>query len=169
MGIGIPIIGDLIGAAKDIVSEVVVDKDKRDELNARLQELADRTNEREHEQMLAQAEINKVEASHRSIFVAGARPFIMWIGGLGLAMIYIVQPIVQMARGEAVSLDVSELMVLLGGLLGFGGMRSFDKVKGVANDTPLIFTRKKADVIDFAKIAAERKPAPLPEDAPWSK
>src|SRR3546814_16111510 len=74
----IPIIGDIINAVKDVVSEVVVEKDKKNELNVRLQELEDKANERLHEEVMAQSEVNKVEAAHPSIFVAGWRPFIGW-------------------------------------------------------------------------------------------
>src|SRR3546814_2128891 len=82
----IPIIGDIINAVKDVVSEVVVEKDKKNELNVRLQELEDKANERLHEEVMAQSEVNKVEAAHPSIFVAGWRPFIGW--GCGCAFIY---------------------------------------------------------------------------------
>ena len=88
---GIPIIGDIIGAVKDIVGEVVVDKDKKNELNFKLQELADRADERIHHEVLAQIEVNKVEASSGSLFVAGWRPFVGWIGGVGLAYSAIIQ------------------------------------------------------------------------------
>src|SRR3546814_12159390 len=55
-------------------------------LNVRLQELEDKANERIHEEVMAQSEVNKVEAAHPSIFVAGWRPFIGW--GCGCAFIY---------------------------------------------------------------------------------
>src|SRR3546814_7310845 len=57
-----------------------------DLLNVRLQELEDKANERLHEEVMAQSEVNKVEAAHPSIFVAGWRPFIGW--GCGCAFIY---------------------------------------------------------------------------------
>lgn len=117
--------------------------------------------------MVAQTEVNKAEAGHRSIFVAGWRPFIGWIGGTGLAMVYIVQPAVQLWTGVPVTLNVGELMVLLGGMLGFGGLRSFDKLKGTSNDVlplsppteaPAEKPRKK-----FLGVFSEK----LPEKTPW--
>ena len=82
---GIPIIGDLISGVKDLVSEVIVDKDKRLEINYKLQELESRAEDRLHQELMAQAETNKVEAQHESLFVAGWRPFIGWVSGRLLA------------------------------------------------------------------------------------
>lgn len=133
----IPILGDVIGAVKDLVSEVVVDKDKRNELNVRLQELEDKADERIHEELIAQTEINKIEAAHSSIFVAGWRPFIGWTCGVGVAYIFVVSPFAnQIAKwfgyaGEMVALDAASLMTLVTAMLGVGAMRSFDKYKDI--------------------------------------
>lgn len=86
----------------------------------------------------AQAEINQVEASSASLFVSGWRPFVGWVCGLGLAMQFLVAPMVSflasmMGRQLAVpALDMSTLLTLLFGMLGLGGMRTFEKMKGVA-------------------------------------
>lgn len=86
----------------------------------------------------AQAEINQVEASSASLFVSGWRPFVGWVCGLGLAMQFLVAPMVgflasMMGRQLAVpALDMSTLLTLLFGMLGLGGMRTFEKMKGVA-------------------------------------
>ena len=76
-------------------------------------------------------EINKAEASHRSIFVAGWRPFIGWIGGLILAFNYIVAPIIIWAVPETTPpvLDLDALWPVITGMLGIAGMRSYDKSK----------------------------------------
>jgi len=90
----------------------------------------------------AQAEINKEQAKHKSVFVAGARPFIMWICGAGMAFQYIAHPLLMWAwalfgvDGTAPEpMDMGSLMPLLMGMLGLGGMRSFDKNKGVQTDS----------------------------------
>src|SRR3546814_7621498 len=115
----IPIIGDIINAVKDVVSEVVVEKDKKNELNVRLQELEDKANERLHEEVMAQSEVNKVEAAHPSIFVAGWRPFIGW--GCGCAFIYsaILAPLFKLQPA-----DIAFVQTVLMGMLGIAGMRS---------------------------------------------
>lgn len=87
---------------------------------------------------LAQLEINKAEASHRSIFVAGWRPFIGWSCGLALAYTYVAQPIAVFALAQTgylidlPTLSMSEMMPVLMGMLGLGGLRTFEKFKRVA-------------------------------------
>ena len=83
-------------------------------------------------------EINKVEAAHQSIFVAGWRPFIGWVCGLALAFQYLVRPFWVWASetwwpGLPVppTLD-GMLWELVFGMLGIGGLRTFEKVKGTA-------------------------------------
>jgi hypothetical protein len=87
---------------------------------------------------LAQLGINKVEAGHRSIFVAGWRPFIGWTCGVALCYTYVLQPItvfVMIQTGHVVPLpemDLSAMMPVLMGMLGLGGLRTFEKFKGVS-------------------------------------
>ena len=90
-------------------------------------------------QMTAQTDINKEEAKSSSIFVSGWRPFVGWISGSGLALHYLVIPIanfvlVAMGHKEVVlAFDMQTLMTLLMSLLGLGGMRTYEKVQGVAS------------------------------------
>lgn len=87
---------------------------------------------------LAQLDINKQEAAHRSIFVAGWRPFIGWACGFALAWTYVVTPILQFTlaqTGHLVDLpamDMSQMMPVLMGMLGLGGLRTFEKYKNVS-------------------------------------
>ena len=94
---------------------------------------------------LAQVEVNKIEAASSSTFVSGWRPAVGWVGVLGLAYQFLGYRLMQWgwAFGQGMDiipkglnpppdLDVEQLMTLLAGLLGFGGMRSFEKSKGVA-------------------------------------
>ena len=87
---------------------------------------------------LAQLEVNKQEAAHRSLFIAGWRPFIGWTCGLALFYTYLVQPMatfVLAQTGELIQLpqvDLSMMMPVLLGMLGLGGLRSFEKYKGVS-------------------------------------
>lgn len=123
----IPVVGELL-------DKVIADPDKKLELKLELAKLADAEALRESQERIAQTEVNKVEAGHRSVFVAGWRPAMGWVGASALVMIYIVQPAVNLWHGQPVGIDTSELMVLIGGMLGFGGLRSYDKQKGTAND-----------------------------------
>lgn len=132
------LLGDLVSPVTDIIGKAVVDKDKKKELEYKLKELIDKADQRYHEELIAQTEINKVEAAHASVFVAGWRPFIGWISGTGLGYHFIVSPILETilkATGwytEALpELDTPTLMTLVLAMLGVGAQRSFDKYKGV--------------------------------------
>lgn len=89
-----------------------------------------------------QLEINKVQAQHSSVFVAGARPAIMWICGAGIGWNFVVKPIVMWVAfifgadlTDAPELDTSELTTILLGMLGLGGLRTYEKRLGVARNT----------------------------------
>jgi len=91
--------------------------------------------------MLGQIEINKVEAQHPSVFVAGARPAVMWIGAFGLAYAAVLEPIARfMARvvfeyaGDFPVLDTTITMQVLFGILGLGAYRTYEKTKEVQTD-----------------------------------
>jgi len=82
-----------------------------------------------------QAEINKIEAQHRTIFVAGWRPFIGWVCGFALAYNFILRDLLVWFIGpEQVppALQMEHLMTVLIGMLGLGGMRTFEKFKDKA-------------------------------------
>jgi hypothetical protein len=82
--------------------------------------------------------VNQVEAASSSLFVAGWRPFIGWTCGAAFAFKFIVGPaaVVLMAMaGHAIVLpvfDFTEMSTILLGMLGLGGLRTVEKVKGVA-------------------------------------
>jgi len=85
----------------------------------------------------SQIEVNKAEAQHASVFVAGWRPFIGWVGGFGMAYQFLlyplltwVWPIVLPSAPIPPVLDGDVLFAMVSGLLGIAGMRSFDKMKG---------------------------------------
>ncbi len=82
---------------------------------------------------LAQIEVNKIEASHRSLFVAGGRPFILWICGFGLAFAYLINPVLQWRTGlPGPVLPMEYMMELVYLILGLGSYRTFEKMKGSA-------------------------------------
>jgi len=87
---------------------------------------------------LAQLEINKNEAAHRSLFVAGWRPFVGWSCGLALAYTYLIEPVatfIMAQTGHLIdlpSVDLSTMMPVLLGMLGLGGLRTFEKFKKVS-------------------------------------
>ena len=137
---GIPIIGDLIEAAGKVVSEVVVDKDKRDQVNLELARLGDEAQARLDGLLQGQIEVNKIEASSGSVFVAGWRPAVGWVGAVALGYQAILYPFFQFIarvlsyKGDLPVLDYTLTMQILLGMLGLGAMRSYEKVKGVSTN-----------------------------------
>ncbi len=80
-----------------------------------------------------QVALNKIEAQHRSMFVAGWRPFIGWVCGLGLANVYLVNPWLQWLygiKGPELPLDVIVELVIA--MLGLGTLRTVEKFGGRA-------------------------------------
>ncbi len=127
----------LIGPVTGLLDKFIEDKDQKNKLAHDLATLASR-----HAQELAkgQIEANTQQAKHPSLFVAGARPAIMWICALGLLTQFFIMPIAEWATAIWLpdvllpELNTGELMTLTLSLLGLGGMRSFEKTKGVARE-----------------------------------
>jgi len=82
---------------------------------------------------LGQLDINKQEAAHASIFVAGWRPWIGWTCGAAFGWTYVVSPILNwilVATGHpqvVLSLSLNEMMPVLMGMLGLGAFRTYEK------------------------------------------
>ena len=120
----------VIGVAGKILDKFVEDKDLKTKLSAELKAQIISLD-------LAQAQANIEQAKHPSVFIAGARPAIMWICAFGLGWQFVFQPIA--LWGLAVSnmdivlpvIPTEGLMTLTLSLLGLGSMRSFEKFKGI--------------------------------------
>lgn len=89
-------------------------------------------------QQQGQVEINKVEAASNDIFVAGWRPFIGWVCGVALAYTYIAAPFwawiltIYYPDKTMPVLPTDNLFELVLAMLGLGGLRTFEKIRGVA-------------------------------------
>lgn len=85
-----------------------------------------------------QMEVNKIEAANANLFVSGWRPAIGWICGAAFAFKFVVGPtavVVMAMAGHPITLpvfDFTEMSTILLGMLGLGGLRTVEKVKGVA-------------------------------------
>lgn len=79
-----------------------------------------------------QLDINKAEAANPNWFVAGWRPYIGWVCGTGLAYQFLIYPILISFVPHIVQLDMGTLFSLLTGMLGLSGLRTAEKMKGVA-------------------------------------
>ena len=127
-------LGDVGSVFKDIreaiTGESIKDPTKLAELNFKMNQLEQLARD-------GQIAINKEEAKSTNIFVAGWRPFIGWVGGVSLAYSFIVQPLIVWYAGfhhivvQTPTLDTGTLMNLVLAMLGFGGLRTFEKLKGI--------------------------------------
>ena len=129
------LLGKLVDPVSNILDKVVEDKDQKARLAHEIATMAER-----HAQDLAkgQIEINKEEAKSRNIFIAGWRPFVGWTCGLALFWHFLGLPVTLFVTGwfnlqhpPLPEFDMNSLMTVLLGMLGLGGMRSFEKFKGV--------------------------------------
>lgn len=89
-----------------------------------------------HDAAMAQVEVNKIEAGHRTIFVAGWRPAIGWTGVVALLYGAIGYPVLS-ATGLGADLPPptfieDHILQLILAMLGFGGLRTYEKQKGLA-------------------------------------
>jgi hypothetical protein len=92
--------------------------------------------------MLAQIEVNKEQAKHKSIFVAGARPAVIWVCCLALLFTGLIHPLLTWVWAFAEfpgkppeTIETGHMSSLLVGLLGLGAMRSYDKKQGTQTDS----------------------------------
>ena len=126
----LPIVGKMIGGPVEKIMDHM-DKDDRREFELAFQKLDNEFKSRE-----SQAEINKESAKHSSMFVAGARPFILWVCGIGFAVHFLgLTAVVQHYTGVPMVVDLNTLYPLMGGLLGLGGLRTYEKMKGVQRNS----------------------------------
>lgn len=81
----------------------------------------------------AQTEINKAEASNPSVFVSGWRPAIGWVCALAMGYQYLARPLMVAFMPALVFPGLDDnLWQLMMGMLGLGGLRTFEKTQGVA-------------------------------------
>lgn len=128
------ILGGIFEVGKALIERFVPDPEKK---AAAEMEMIRMAADGELKQVIAQLEINAREAQHPSLFVAGWRPFFGWLGGLAFAYATIVQPLLSWygsTRGWTAppELNLDLLWVVVTGMLGIGGLRTFEKSKGVA-------------------------------------
>ncbi|MDC3296043.1 holin family protein [Candidatus Pelagibacter sp.] len=129
------LIASLIGPVSGILDKVIPDSDMKAKL---AHEIATMSDTHAQQALLSQLEINKAEAASGSLFKGGWRPFIGWTSGVAFAYHFVLQPLlvfVLTASGvdlpDLPEFDMSTLLTVLGGMLGIGGLRSYEKTKGL--------------------------------------
>ena len=128
-------ITQLIGPITGLLDKFIEDKDMKAKL---AHEIATMSEKHAQEQAMGQLEINKAEAQHRSIFVAGWRPFLGWCLSFAMLWHFMIVPFIIFGAGmagmelpELPVFDMDSLMTVLLGMLGLGGLRTYEKAKGL--------------------------------------
>jgi len=132
------IVGGLVGGVSDAVAKItnaagVLPADKKAELTEALASL-------EAQAKQAQNDVNKIEAASSNIFISGWRPFVGWVCGCAFALNFLLQPLIQWGlnifnvKVQVPTLDLATMLPVLLGMLGLGGMRTYEKANNVQNN-----------------------------------
>mgnify|MGYP003665459814 FL=1 len=129
------LITSLIGPVTSILDKFIEDKDQKATL---AHEIATMSDTHAQQALLAQLEINKAEAASGSLFKGGWRPFVGWVCGIAFAYHFVLQPLLifvlivfNVNIPALPEFDMSTLLTTLGGLLGIGGLRTYEKKSGL--------------------------------------
>ena len=129
------IVNASIGPVGNILDKFVEDKDQKAKL---AHEIATMSEKHAQEAMLAQLEINKAEAASGSIFKGGWRPAVGWVCAIAFAYHFILKDLIIFGASfagadlpELPEFDMGTLLTVLGGMLGIGGLRTYEKQKGL--------------------------------------
>lgn len=132
-------IGKALSVFDTLIDRLVPDRHAAEQAKAALAEM-DKAGELQA--LLGQLEINRAEAAHKSLFVAGWRPAVGWICATALGYNFVLYPFLQFvvvvsvgaAPADLPVLDAGQLMTLLMGMLGLAGYRTYEKKQGVARE-----------------------------------
>lgn len=129
----IPVLSILEIGAK-LLDKVIPDKDAREKAQA---ELIKAAQDQDFQLALAQIKVNEEEAKSDNIYKSGWRPSIGWTCSVAFGLHFVLFPIINFVlvaleyKEVVISFDMTTLMTVLGGLLGIGGLRTYEKVKGI--------------------------------------
>jgi len=131
------LISSLVAPVSGLLDKFIEDKDQRALLAHEIATLAEK---QAQEQIVEQIKTNQIEAAHQSMFVAGWRPAVGWVCALAMLLNFILIPFINLGMefaGQDIRLDLIEMdtmMPVLLGMLGLGGMRSYEKARNVARE-----------------------------------
>ena len=125
----------LVGQVSGILDKFIEDKDQKAKL---AHEIATMSDNHAQQLALAQVSLNKAEAESGSIFKGGWRPFIGWVCGIAFAYHFVLQPLLifilsvfKISLPNLPVFDMSTLLPVLGGMLGIGSLRTYEKKSGL--------------------------------------
>ena len=129
------LINSLIGPVTGILDKVIEDKDQKAKL---AHEIATMSDTHAQQALLAQLEINKAEAASGSLFKGGWRPCVCWVCAIAFFYHFVGQPVIVFVLTitgveipDLPNFNMNTLLTVLGGMLGIGGLRSYEKQKGL--------------------------------------
>lgn len=131
------LITSLIAPVSGLLDKFIEDKDQRALLAHEIATLAEK---QAQEQIVGQIKTNQIEAAHQSMFVAGWRPAVGWVCALAMLLNFILIPFINLGLefgGLDLQLDLIDMETMLPvlfGMLGLGGMRTAEKLKGVQRE-----------------------------------
>ena len=129
------LLSSLIQPVSNLLDKAIPDQDLKRKLSHEIATMSER-----HAQSLAlaQIEVNAAEAASGSLFKGGWRPCIGWICGIAFGYHFVLQPViifivalVGMEIPDLPKFDMNTLLTVLGGMLGIGGLRTYEKQKGL--------------------------------------
>ena len=125
----------LIGPVTGLLDKFIEDKDQKAKL---AHDIATMSQRHAQQLALAQIKVNEAEASSGSLFKGGWRPCIGWICGIAFGYHFVLQPVIIFVVAlvgieipELPEFDMGTLLTVLGGMLGIGGLRTYEKQKGL--------------------------------------
>jgi hypothetical protein len=130
----VSLVQSLAQPVSTILDKVIEDKDQKAALAHEIATLAEK---QAQEQVMGQIEVNKTEAQHPSMFVAGWRPAVGWVCAVAMLFNFLLIPFINLGLDIAAMdiqldlIDMETMMPVLFGMLGLGGMRTAEKIKKV--------------------------------------
>ena len=129
------LLGSLIQPVSQILDKAIPDADLKRRL---AQELATMSEKHAQQLALAQIEVNAAEASSGSLFKGGWRPAVGWVCAIAFAYHFVLKDsivfgcaVANVEIPELPEFDMGTLLTVLGGMLGIGGLRTYEKQKGL--------------------------------------
>lgn len=124
-------IDDAIAAGLKVLDKFIPDPESKAKAEGELRDALVRWD-------TAQMEVNKAEAANENVFVSGWRPFVGWSCGAAFSWNFVLMPLanfILVADGHkpvTLNFDMATLTTVLFGMLGLGGLRTYEKIKGVS-------------------------------------
>ena len=129
------LLSSLIEPVSNLLDKAIPDQDLKRKLS---HEIATMSEKHAQQLALAQIKVNAAEAASGSLFKGGWRPCIGWICGIAFGYHFVLQPVIIFVVAligieipELPEFDMGTLLTVLGGMLGIGGLRTYEKQKGL--------------------------------------